>query len=907
MMYPETTPRWRRYVRFWRHDVQADIDEELQFHFETRIEDLVSLGMFAAEARAKAAEEFGDLSDVRQDLRAIGDRVARRRRSKEWISSVRQDVSFAVRSLRRTPGIAVAILSTLALGLGVNAAMFTLLDTIFLRPPAAVAKPMELRRVWWEARSNAGTHFWPGFSYPQYSAAVTAVAGLARTAIYRQPNATRVGGGETARTARVSHASASYFPLLGVRAYIGRTYTEREDDLDAPAHVAVVSYDFWRSQLGGDSSIVGKPIKVSGDAFTIVGVTAEPFTGVDLDATDLWIPLAFVSRNRMRAGVQWWRNNNVNGFSMLVRPGTATGDRELEQRLTAALRRPETRYTTDDPPTVVRFGSIVAANGPGEGDQEIQIAVRLGGVAIIVLLITCANVVNLLLARAVRRRREIAVRLALGISRARLYRLLLAESVVLAALAAIISLMVAYWGGAFLRSLLLPDVHWTRSPLDWRVALFAIAASLGAGVVAGFVPAFQASRPQLTHALKTNAGDGRVQRSRLRDSLVVVQAALSVVLLVGAALFVRSLANVRALNLGFDAKRLTFAAVSFEGRERIHDSSWARGVSQFAGRVAQVPGVEAVALTSMTPMSGFSTIDYFTQTDSAGSRKSWMPTVTGVSREYFLTAGLHFVRGAGFPSVSEPSMSPVVVVNEEMARVLWPNADAVGQCMRFDTRDAPCYRVSGIVGNSRRGSLIERPTPQYYLPLDQIPPGAKDILGPYWVVIRVEPARAAGVSAELRAIIRQEFPNGIPRITRLSDYLEPQYRPWQLGAVLFTTFGILALVVAGIGIYSTVSYAVTQRTQEFGVRIALGARLGDVLLLVLGKGVGTVAVGVACGILLAVAGGRLIASLLYGIAPSDPITLIAVAAMLLTIAALAALAPAWRASRVDPVIALRAD
>ena len=907
MIFPEQSPRWRRYVRFWRHDVQADIDEEIRFHFDARIEDLVSLGMSAADARAKAAEEFGDLSDVRQGLREIGDRVARRRRSSEWIASVREDAAYAVRSLRRTPGVALAILSTLALGLGVNAAMFSLLETIFVRPPAGVVKPMELRRVWWESRSGDRVHFWPGFSYPQYSAAVNVVGSLARTAIYRVPDRTRVGSGESAQKARVSHASASFFTLLGVRAHLGRTYTEREDDLDAPAQVAVVSYDYWRNQLGGDSSIVGKPIKISGDPFTIIGVSAPSFVGVDLDAADIWLPLAFMARGRVRPGDTWWRSNNVNGFQAIVRPLVHGRDRELEQRLTVALNRPETRYTKDATPTIARFGSIVAANGPGEGDQEIRIAVRLGGVAIIVLLITCANVVNLLLARAVRRRREIAVRLALGISRARLYRLLLSESVVLAAAAAVISLIVAQWGGTLLRSLLLPEVHWTRSPIDWTVALFAIVVALGAGVVAGIVPAFQASRPQLTNALKTNGGDGRVQRSRLRDSLVVVQAALSVVLLVGAMLFVRSLANVRALKLGFDTQRLMFATARFEGRRPSDDSSWAQRVNQLADRVARVPGVEATALTSMQPMTGFSWIAYFTRTDSSGSRPGWSPTVVGVSPEFFAVTGLRVVRGEGFPALRGSATPRVVVINEEMARVLWSNSDPIGQCMAFIKRDAPCYRVSGVVENSRRGSVIEQPTPQFYLPLDQLPAGSEDIVGPYHIAIRTTPARAATVSAAVRMLLRQEFPNGIPDIARLSDYLEPQYRPWRLGATLFTTFGILALLVAAIGIYSTVSYAVTQRTQEFGVRIALGAQLSDVLRLVLGEGAQTVAVGVGCGVALALAGGRLIASLLYGIEPSDPITLAAVAVMLLAIAMLAALAPAWRAARVDPVTALRAD
>lgn len=562
MMWPEKTPRWRRYVRFWRHDVQADIDDELRFHFETRIEDLISLDMTAEEARAKAAEEFGDLNDVRRGLRDIGDRVARRRRGREWIAGVREDAAYAVRSLRRTPGTAVAILSTLALGLGVNAAMLTLLETIFLRSPAGIVKPMEIRRVWSARRSNDGPHYSPIFSYPQYHAAVDAVGTLARTAIYRPPGKMKVGDGEGTQDARVSVANATYFNVLGVQ---------------------------------------------------------------------------------------------------------------------------------------------------------------------------------------------------------------------------------------------------------------------------------------------------------------------------------------------------------FDGHQQSDDSSWARRVAPLADQAARIPGVDATALTSMIPMRGFSWIDLYIGGDTVVVRPGSAPTVIGVSSGFFAAVGLHIVRGEDFPLVHGSAMPPLVVINEAMARSVWPNVDPIGECLRFRKRGGPCYRVSGVVENSRRSSIIETPNPQYYLPLDRLPAEAEGVVGPWYIAIRTAPVRAASVSGEIRALIRREFPNGIPRITRLSDNLEPQYRPWRLGATLFTTFGILALIVAAIGIYSTVSYTITQRTQEFGVRVALGAPLGDVVRLVLGEGVRTVAVGVGCGLVLALAGGRLIASLLYGIAPSDPITLAAVATTLVAIAAIAALAPAWRAARVDPVTALRAD
>ncbi|HEY4218098.1 MAG TPA: ADOP family duplicated permease [Gemmatimonadaceae bacterium] len=901
MSYPEQTPRWRRYLRMVRPNVRADVDDELHFHFESRIEELVASGKSPRDARAIAVGEFGDVHEVQRGLVSIDRRVAARRGRIESLQDLGSDVRYALRSLARTKGVAFAILATLGLGVGANAAMFTLLETIYFRPPSGVLAPTALRRVWTSLRFANGVGYWPGFSYPQFDAIAQALGGRATAAIYSTPHETKLGSGESAEQAQVSYANTAFFSLLGARAGRGRLFTPDEDRLDNPAQVAVISHNYWSRAFAANDSAIGATIVVDARKYTVVGVAAPSFTGVDLDAADMWLPLGASA-----AGAQeWWRNPDMNGFGIVVRPNAGVDDRELEQRMTVALRRPITPRRAVDSTTIARFGSIVAANGPGDSSQEERIAIRLAGVAIIVLLIACANVVNLLLSRAVRRRREIAVRLALGISRARLIRLLLVESGVLALAAAIVAISVAYVGGSVLRKLLLPDVQWARSPLDWHVILLALSVAAVAGLFAGLIPTLQAATPNLTEALKSGAGSGVVHRSRIRMAMVVAQAALSVVLLVGAVLFVRSLVNVRNVDIGFDAHRLMTVAVSYDVPSPSRDSTLPIRIASLADRLDSLPGVERTALTNRSPMSGFTTIPFFADVDGVATGPKTLTPANAVSPAYFAAAGLKIVRGRNFTESSNAAPGEVIV-NRTMAAATWPGREPIGQCIRFGTATAECHRVSGVVEDSRMGQILETPVPQYYVPLSNLPVAAARMNGRY-IVVRVAPQQIGTVMAATRLLIRAQFPGGIPKLSLLSDHLEPQYRPWKLGATLFTTFGALALIVAVIGIYSTVSYGVNQRIHEFGIRIALGAQLRDVLQLVVGEGMRTVLVGIACGVTLALLAGRFVASLLYGVAPSDPVAIAVVVATLITVSAAAALIPAWRAARVDPASALRAD
>ena len=898
---------WRRYLRFWQPNVDADIDDELRFHFGERVETLVGEGLDRESARAQAEREFGDVNAVRRRLLEIDRRRDDLRRGAERWDRIRQDITYSARSLLRAPGLSVTIIVTLALGIGANATLFSVLDRVFLRMPSGIAAPDELRRLYWLGRGpNNSPIAISHFSVPLYRAIRAATDSATRLTIFAQDKLRLGDGGQDAPTVVVQYAGPSYFEIFGVRPSLGRSFADAEPRIEVPRFVAIVSHAFWHNRLGAADDVLGRVLTIDKIRYTIVGVAPERFAGPDLDAIEVWLPLGAFTGFSRRDDRQppWYQQTSLYAFQMVGRLTSRAAESALEARATVALRQAFREQKRRDTTSAVLAGSLIAARGPKEPEQEASISTRLGGVALIVLLIACANVANLLLARGVQRRREIAVRTALGIDRAGVIRLLVVESLLLALVAAAAALFVAASGGALLRRLLFPEIAWGSGALDWRVALFTIVVAVVAGAAAGFVPAIQGSRPDLANALKASAREGTVRRSRLRATLVAAQAALSVLLLVGAALFVRSLHNVRALDLGFDAERLVFVSVHFEeGGRKANEGLLSANLPKLAERLQQVPGVERVALASIAPMYGFSFNNAFYQNgDTIPPAADGLPGVTGVSADFLGTAGLRIVRGRGLSRDDPGGPNGVLVVNEAFARSAWPNDDPIGRCLRLSKPTAPCATVVGVTEDSRRSQLIEEPVRQMYVPLSDT-----GFYAAGTAIVRVPPGRSFAVELAARKEIAGLFPGAEANVKRMSVLLEPQYRPWRLGATLFSAFGLLALVVAAVGVYSTVSTTVGQRRHEFGVRVALGARSEDVLALVVSGGVRVVAAGVAIGAVLALGAGRLIASLLYGTSPHDPLVLAVVSIILLVVAAIASMVPAWRASRVDPVEALRSE
>ncbi len=871
-----------------------ELDEEMAHHLEL---DAMQQG---SEARAK--RRFGSRAFHKEETRRM-----------TWLASfdvLRQDLSYAWRSLARSPGHTALVVATLALGIGVNASVFVVLDRLYVRPPAGVAHPEELRRFWiTHYTSREAPETWEGMSHPQYRALVGAAADPSSLTLYTTDWSERLGHAGDAPKVRAVYATASYFRVLGVRPALGRFFVPDEDVIGRPTPVAVISHRFWRRVFGGDTTVLGRTIALGRREYTVIGVAARGFGGLDLQEADVWIPLA------AQPPATWWpadrgswfENPNTVAYLAIQRVRAEATDASFEQRATAAIRAVNLRLARRNPDTLatVARGPIIAALGPGKPGAELVISTRLAAVALIVLVIAFANTTNLLLARANRRRREIAVRIALGISRWRLARLLLTETVLLAFVAAVVALLAAAWGGSLLRSLLFPEIEWYRSTIDVRIAWFALGVALSAGLLSGIVIAIQVSRPDLTIALKTGEREGGSARSALRAGLVAAQAALSVALLVGALLFVVSLRNVESLDIGFNRQELLVAHVSFAEGEDPSDEVFDQGLQRVAARFEDRPGVKGVARASLPPMRGFAFTTFYVGADSSDSFGKVMPSYTAVSPSFFRTAGLEVRRGRGFSDSVSAQASHEMLVNETMAKLVWRGADPIGQCVRFRDRESSCFRVVGIVEDARRFNVIEdTPAPQYYVPLGiaELGSGFAGTL-----LVRADRGTQRAVTRELATALRAEFPSATPDIELMTDVLEPEYRPWRLGATLFSGLGMLALLVAAIGIYSNVWYAVAQRTREFGIRMALGARIADVLRLVVGQSLRVVVIGIAGGLLLVLLGGGLIASLLFGIGPRDPRTMLVVSGSLLAVSVLAAFFPAWRAARVDPTIALRAD
>lgn len=851
--------------------------------------------------------------DADQARRRFGNRTyyLEETRQMTWLAmldAVQQDARFAWRSLRRNPSITILIIVTLSLGIGVNSATFTLLDRIFLRPPPGVTDPADVRRIWIHFPHAAGRpDYVPSMTYPMYRVIRQAWSDTSALALYHPISGYHIGG--TRRGAQVDalFTTANYWGVLRVRPQLGRFYTADEDRPGAGAPVIVLSDHLWRTQFGHDSAVLGRRLKLDDQYYTVIGVAPAGFAGTDLRPADAWMPSAAIPQP------SWMKEPLLSSDAMFVFQAVARAAPNenlaaFDQRATSALRAFNRAASRPGGDTLVSVttGSIIFARGPGEQDQSNVISTRLSAVALIVLIIAAANVVNLLLARATRRRREIAVRMALGIGRWRLVRMLTAETVLLALIAAAISVAVARWGGTLLRALLLADVHFLDTPVDGRVVAFTFVVAIVAGTVAGVIPALQASNPDLTHALKDGVREGTYSRSRLRTALLVTQTALSVVLLVGAALFVESLRNVRAANIGYDAPSVIVGSVSFDAGQDPPTPVEAARMSDVAQRLAQVPGVQAVARTLNVPTEGMSYTTLWVGTDSILNPKGRYPVVNVVTQSFFAATGLRMDRGHGFSEL--PGAPPQAVVNEAMAQQLFPGRQAIGSCLRFEGPASTCYTITGVVETTTLREVTEQPAPQYYLPMSNLPKS----LAAQWsngtvLVARVSPQAATRVAAAMTQSIRSVFPGAYPDVRFLSEVFAPQYRPWRVGATLFTGLSMLALIVAIVGIYSTVSYMVGQRTHEFGVRLALGARLGDVLRLVLGEGMRVVLIGVIVGIALAIAAGHLVAALLYGIAPTNAGVIAVASIMLFTVATVATLIPAWRAARVDPMTALRSE
>jgi predicted permease len=818
-----------------------------------------------------------------------------------------QDVRFALRGLRREPLFALLVISTLALATGANAALFGIADRLLFRGPLHVSDPGRVARLYVTTQPTGMREFTSStVGHVTYDIARRAARSAEAVASFATRDVT-TGRGAAARPARMGAASASFFRLLGVRPVLGRFFSVREDAVTGAERVAVISEGVWRREFGAAPDVIGRPVTINDDAYVVIGVAPRGFTGTDLGPIDFWTPISLLGPTMT---TDWTTSWSAQWHEVIVRVREGATRESAAREITDAVR---SAYAGDEPymkSATLWLGDLAATDG-GVEPAERRVVRWLSGVAGVVLLIACANLMNILLARGARRIRDIGVRLALGASRGRLVRMLLIESTLLSLGGAAAGLLVAHVIGGLARRALLDGIEWASSPVDVRVFAMAMATAVAIGILIGVVPALAVTRAGITGALRTGVRDGGGDRHRLRGVLTVVQATLSVALLIGGGLFVRSTWNARNLDLGFDARRVivveaTRAPIGRIPDPKARDAERLRRRTFFAQAVERIrflPGVGQASVAVGMPFGmRFGRRVRVPGLDALPKVTTGGPSVSAVSHDYFATMGTSIVRGRGFTAADRAGSAPVAIVSEFMAHIVWPDVDPVGRCVIIGDEPAPCATIVGVAEDTHRARLIEDPKMHVYLPL-----GQEVGFGGAVLLVRGGADPMAHADAIRRELLAADATITFVSAEPIQARIDPLMRSWELGTTTLAFSGLLALIVAAVGIYSVLSYLVADRRHEIGVRIALGARVGHVTGIIMRWSIGMVALGIAIGSVIAAATATFVQPLLFNVSARDPMVFAAVAGILLLVAVVASLIPAMRAAHVDPLEALRAE
>jgi predicted permease len=810
-----------------------------------------------------------------------------------------QDLRYAIRGLWREPGFAAAVILTFGLALGANATMFGITDRLLLRAPAHVEDPDRVVRIGVEQRSPATGLVMTAtaMSYHDFVDLRRDVRGFAEIGVVGGTNDASLGTGPDAELVPAAPASASFFRVLGVRPALGRFFTEDEDHPPHGSHVAVISHSTWQGRFGGSAAVLGQTLELNGTAYAIVGVAPKGFNGIGLQPTAVWLPVtAFNTLS--------WDNWHVRGSGPQVSWLTAVARLAPDvtppaaaAEATALLAGIYPANFEADPGRRVVLGHIVAARSEGFSPASVQLAARVSvwlmAVAGVVLLIACANVANLLLGRSLRRRQELAVRLALGVRRARLARQLFTETLLLAMLGGLLGLILAHWGGQVIRAVLLPGFEWQDSPFSARLLLFTLGALVLASLAAAAAPLVLASRTGGASALRSG-GHATGRGSGARSALVVAQGALCVVLLIGAGLFVQSLRNVSAIDPGLAARQLVYVTLPGASHALYEEA---------AERAIALPQVEGAVLAAGTlPFRMFMSLGGFQAqgVDSVPTPPSGGPYLARVGPGYFGVAGTSILRGRGITEADTDGAQPVVVISRGLSEWIWPGEDALGRCI--EVRSSGCLTIVGVAEDTRTAAIDGDPVSVYYRPLAQTEGNSGLAL-----LVRMTDGGMAGLPALRREMQALDPAMAAVQLQPLEELLAPQLRPWRLGAILFTVFGAIALALATLGLYAVLAYDVAQRRREMGVRMALGATSPHIMRVVLSGAGRLIVVGIALGLTAAALLAPRVEPLLLGVAPRSPLIYLAVAALLIPIGLAAALLPALRALRVEITEALRIE
>jgi predicted permease len=880
---------------------EAEIVEEVAQHLEDRFQELLAGGNTEEEARRLALEELSEEDLLARGLRQVEHEVNQEpfvpgggERS-NFLASIWQDVRYGLRMLRKNPGFTAVAVISLGLGIGANTTIFSFVNALLFRPPAVEA-PDELLEVWNQNTQGKGVGRYMPLTYPDYLyyrdhnhvfSGLLAFDGDPRIVSW-----SRSGQGERAQGALVS---ANFFSVLGVKPALGRTFLAEEDQPPGAHAVVVLSHAFWQQRLGSDPRVLGKTFNFNGTNFTVVGVAPAGFSGVLVGLQpDFWAPLAMTlafthDPNYLSNRQSFW----LLGMGRLksgVRPLHAQADlRVLSGQLQQSY--PESNKVLEAvtfPATLVPApfrGYVIAFTG------LLMVVVSL------VLLIACANAANLLLAQATARHREMAIRMALGAGRGRLIRQMLIESTLVAFFGGCVAFLLASWLAPVLLTLKPPSLPIKMDvPLDWRVLAFTLGVSLATGIVFGIAPALRGAKAGLAPALKDEMWIGSHRKSRLRDALVVAQIAVCSVLLIGAGLCVRSLLNARSIDPGFDTQH-DMMAVLDPGSLGYSETKGRAFYTGLLDRVRALPGVASASLAGYLPLTTQETTQA-TEPEDHPAPPGQAPGIdsTDVGPDYFWTMGMALVRGREFSAQDRPGAPGVAIINEALAKRFWPGQDPIGR--RVIVGDAH-LEIVGVVRTGKYRTLSEGPLPFLYRPILQN-------YRPRCTLV----VRAIDDPHGLLPAVRHETqaidPNVVPiDLETMKEYMALPLFPAHTTGLLLSAFGVLALVLAVGGLYGVMCYAVSQRTHEIGVRVALGAERSDVLKLVVGEGMLLTLAGIGVGLAGAFAATRALASLLYGISSTDPSTFVFVPFVLAGVAFAASYIPARRATRVDPMVALR--
>lgn len=811
--------------------------------------------------------------------------------------TIRQDVAYAIRLLRKSPVFTLTAVLSLTIGIGANAAIFSLADALLLRDRPGIRDPDTLVDV---GRTQRGEGF-DNMSYPNfadYRDRNTVFSGLAGYRFGAEPIG--LGARDGAESVFGAAVSGNYFDVLGVPMALGRGFVASEDRPGAAQHVAVLSYSLWQGRFEGARDIVGRTIHLNGRSFTVVGVTAAGFVGNTFTRSDLWLPMSVYPGTAGRGADLLTDRSSVWMVAVgRLKPGV-TRD-QAHAQMTAIARDLEREYPRENEGKGVALSPSHRLPGFMRTYAAAFVSLLFALVGL-VLAIACTNVAGMMLARSLSRAREIAVRIAIGAGKARIVGQLVTESLLLSIVGAAGGVLLAVWMIRGLQQLLpnLPVALAVDIRLDWRVVTFSVVLAITAGVLFGLVPALQAAKTDLTTAMKSDGPAAGPRRLRLRQTFVVAQVAMSVLLVVCGLLFTRSLINAGGVDPGFDVANVEVADIDFRlaGYER---EAGALVQDQILARVDRLAGVQSASFVANLPLIGSSIGLGRLRTsgqapDAPGIRADW----NMVTPRYFETMRTTLLRGRSFTDTDRAGTPPVAVVNETLARRAWPGEDPVGKTLEHG--DGDTKRVLQIVGVARDGKyrwVIEEPRAFIYVPL------AQNYRSNLSLLVKTDGRR---VASDVRAVVRAINPVlPVTHSATLAEVTAVGLLPHRLAAGIAGTFGLVGVVLAAIGVYGITAYNVTQRTREIGVRVALGAARRDVLGLVIGQAMRMSATGAAIGLLLAAAATRLLVSLLYGVQPLDPVSFGTGAALFCGLALAASWMPAKRAASLNPVEALRTE